>query len=238
MTAPIHSAMILGAGLGLRMRPLSLVTPKPLIEIGGRPIIDRLIDKLIAAKIARVVVNIHWLPSKMRAHLAGRTDIEIVISDETEELLDSGGGVYKALDALGPDPFLVLNGDSLWVDTLHPALGRMINSFDPARMDCLMLMAATIRSIGYEGAGDYMMAADGQLTRRNPLIQAPFVYCGAHILSPAQFVDLPGPKFSLNRLWDRAQEAWRLYGLRHDGAWLHAGTPDALVDIETFLKKL
>ncbi len=236
MTRSISTAMILGAGLGLRMRPISATRPKPLIAIGGRTIIDRLIDKLIASGISRLVVNVHWLADQMRAHLASRRDIEIIISDETDELLDSGGGVVKALPILGPDPFIVLNGDSVWIDPWRPSLMRLKNQFDPDTMDCFMLLAATLRSIGYDGPGDYLMAADGQLTRRPPMIQSPFVYCGAFIAQPALFADAPKGPFSLNRLWDRAQEAGRLYGMLHDGPWLHAGTPDALNDIEFFLK--
>jgi len=228
--------MILVAGLGLRMRPISQTLPKPLIRLAGRAIIDRLIDKLRAAGISRVVVNVHWLPDQMRAHLAGRSDIEILISDETSGLLDSGGGVRQALDLLGTDPFFVLNGDSVWVDSWAPSLGRMIAQFDAGRMDCLMLLASTIRAIGYDGSGDFLMMADGRLERRPALIQSPFVYCGAFIAQRSLFADAPAGAFSMNLLWDRAQAADRLFGIRHDGPWLHAGTPEALADIETFLK--
>ena len=231
----IHSAMILGAGLGLRMRPISLDTPKPLIELGGRTIIDRLLDKLLAAGISRVIVNVHWLADKMRAHLARRTDLDIVISDETSGLLDSGGGIIKALPDLGDGPFIVLNGDSVWVDTLHPSLTRLIENFDANRMDCLMLLAATIRALGYDGPGDFLMEADGRLIRRPDSMLTPFVYCGAFIANQTLFHDAPMGAFSLNQLWDRAAEDGRLFGLRHDGPWLHAGTPEALEEIEAFL---
>jgi MurNAc alpha-1-phosphate uridylyltransferase len=220
------------------MRPISLDKPKPLIELGGRTIIDRLLDKLRAAGIHRVVVNVHWLADKMRAHLARRTDLEIIISDETSGLLDSGGGIMKALPSLGEDPFIVLNGDSVWVDTLHPSLNRLIQNFDPDRMECLMLLAATIRSIGYDGPGDFLMEADGRLIRRPESILTPFVYCGAFIANQTLFRDAPAGAFSLNLLWDRAAEEGRLFGLRHDGPWLHAGTPEALEEIEAFLADL
>jgi len=231
----IRTAMILSAGLGLRMRPLTLSVPKPMIPLAGRPIIDRLIDKLVDAGITRVVVNLHWLGDILRTHLARRTDIEILFSDESDHLLDSGGGIVKALPLLGDDPFIVLNGDSIWVDTLHPALGRLINAYQPDRMSWLMLMASTIRSLGYDGQGDFLMEPDGRLRRKPPLITAPFVYCGAFVTDHHAFRDAPTGPFSLNGLWDQAQDQDRLFGLRHDGPWLHAGTPDALIEIEIFL---
>lgn len=243
MTASVRAAMILGAGLGLRMRPLTETRPKPLLPIAGRAIIDRLIDKLVAAGITRVVVNVHWLADQMRDHLAARRDVEIILSDETDGLRDSGGGVVKALPQLGDDPFLVLNGDSVWVDTLRPTLPRLIRAFDPAAMDCLLLLASTVLSVGYEGAGDYDLKSDGRARRRHPSHQAAFVYAGVFVATPALFKDweafATGPlgAFSLNRLWDRAQEADRLYGLRHDGPWLHAGTPEGLREIEAFLDR-
>jgi MurNAc alpha-1-phosphate uridylyltransferase len=220
------------------MRPVSLETPKPLIELAGRTIIDRLLDKLRAAGITRVVVNVHWLADKMRAHLACRRDFDIVISDETSGLLDSGGGIIKALPDLGDEPFIVLNGDSVWVDRLHPSLTRLIQNFDPDRMDCLMLLAATIRALGYDGPGDFLMEADGRLIRRPESMLTPFVYCGAFIAHQTLFRDAPTGPFSLTRLWDRAAEDGRLFGLRHDGPWLHAGTPAALEEIEVFLADL
>ena len=230
-------AMVLGAGLGLRMRPLTLQTPKPLIPIGGRAIIDRLIDKLVAAGIERVVVNVHHLADKMRDHLNRRADIEIIISDESGALLDSGGGVRNALPHLGNEPFLVLNGDSVWIDTFPPVLNRLIATFDPAKMDFLMLLSATVQSIGYEGSGDYDLASDGRARRRLPSHQAAFIYAGLHALHPRVFAAAPAGPFSLNRLWDVAQDSDRLFGLRHHGPWLHAGTPEGLEEIERFLAR-
>lgn len=227
--------MILGAGLGVRMRPLTLKTPKPLLPLGRQPIIDRLIDKLVAAGFERAVVNVHHLAGKMRDHLSRRADIEIVISDESEGLLDSGGGVRKALPHLGAEPFLVLNGDSVWIDTFPPVLKRLIEQFDPETMDFLMLFSASVQSIGYEGPGDYDLMPDGRARRRRPSHQAAFVYAGVHALHPRVFRDAPEGPFSLNRLWDRAQDSDRLFGLRHHGPWLHAGTPEALDEIEKFL---
>jgi len=219
------------------MRPLTLTTPKPLLTIGGVALIDRLIDRLEAAGVERIVVNVHHLADKMRAHLAARRGVEIVISDETGGLRDSGGGIVQALPQLGSEPFLVLNGDSLWVDMSQPLLQRLAQMVDPTRMDFLMAFAGTVQAIGYDGPGDYDLLPDGRARRRRFSHQAPFVYAGVLIAHPRAFDRAPAGPFSLNRLWDRAQEADRLFALRHDGPWLHAGTPAALDQIEHFLAR-
>ena len=179
------------------------------------------------------VVNVHHMADQIENHLKGRTRPRIEISDERGELLDTGGGVVKALKRLGPEPFLHMNSDTLWIEGVTPNLPRLAAQFDPARMDILLLLASTTASIGYEGRGDFVMAPDGRLARRAEREVAPFVYAGAAMLSPAQFADAPKGKFSLNTMFDRAIEAGRLHGLRLEGTWMHVGTPAAIKAAES-----
>jgi N-acetyl-alpha-D-muramate 1-phosphate uridylyltransferase len=225
-------AMVLAAGLGVRMRPLTDRTPKPLVTVGGKALIDHVLDRLAAAGAETVVVNVHHLADQMERHLAGRRAPKIVISDERGELLDTGGGVVKALPALGAAPFFHLNADTIWIDGVKPNLVRLAEIFDPARMDALLLLAATQNSVGYAGRGDFGMAPDGRLSRRAEREVAPFVYAGVAILNPSMFAGAPAGAFSLNRLFDRAIEIGRLYGLRLEGVWMHVGTPEAIAAAE------
>jgi N-acetyl-alpha-D-muramate 1-phosphate uridylyltransferase len=220
--------MVLAAGLGTRMRPITDTIPKPLVRVAGKTLIDHILDPLAQAGVATAVVNVHYRADQMEAHLQGRSAPRIVISDERAELLDSGGGVKKALPHLGPRPFYVLNADSFWIDGPRPNLARLGDAFDPASMDILMLVAATATSTGYDGVGDFVMTPDGRLLRRAERQVAPFVYAGVMVLSPALFDGTPDGAFSLNRLFDRAAERERLFGLRLDGLWLHVGTPEAI----------
>jgi MurNAc alpha-1-phosphate uridylyltransferase len=181
------------------------------------------------------VVNVHYLADVLIRHLAGRRVPEIVISDERGELLETGGGVVKALPLLGPQPFLHVNSDTIWIDGVKPNLAALADAFDRGRMDALLLLAPTISSIGYIGRGDYSMAPDGRLTRRGERDVVPFVYSGAAIFSPALFAAAPAGPFSLTRLFDRAEEAGRLHGLRLEGTWMHVGTPDAVAEAEKAL---
>ncbi|MHB2167268.1 nucleotidyltransferase family protein [Alsobacter sp. R-9] len=222
-----NTAMVLAAGLGMRMRPLTLTTPKPLIPVAGQPLIDHILDPLAEAGIETVVVNVHYLADQVETHMAARARPKVLISDERDRLLDNGGGVKKALPLLGTKPFFVLNSDSFWIDGPRPNLVRMREAFDPERMDLLMLVAAASTASGYEGIGDYLMDPAGRLTRRAERQVVPFVYAGVIIIKPELFADTPDV-FSLNLLFDRAQAAGRLYGLRLDGQWLHVGTPDAI----------
>ncbi len=231
-------AMILAAGLGQRMRPLTLTRPKPLIEVAGRPIIAHAVERLAAAGIAQAVVNVHYLPEAIEQWAAGIDAPRLVISDERERLLDTGGGVKKALPLLGRDPFFVLNGDSFWVEGAQPALERMRAVWDGRRMDCLLLLAAMTSAVGYSGKGDFLMAPDGQLERRPEAKVAPFVFAGCYLVHPRLFADSPEGPFSMNLLWNRAQERGRLHGLRHDGTWIHVGTPDAVQQAEEALAAL
>jgi MurNAc alpha-1-phosphate uridylyltransferase len=221
-------AMVLAAGLGERMRPITNTMPKPLVKVGGQAMIDHVLDRLADAGVERAVVNVHYLADQIERHLAGRTRPQIVISDERAQLLDTGGGVVKALAELGSEPFFHVNSDTIWIDSVKPNLTRLAEAFDAARMDALLLLAPTASSIGYSGRGDFTMTADGVLKRRAEREVAPYVYAGAAVLSPAMFAGAPTGPFSLTRLFDRAQEAGRLYGLRLEGVWMHVGTPDAI----------
>jgi MurNAc alpha-1-phosphate uridylyltransferase len=230
-TAP-RTAMVLAAGFGERMRPLTDRMPKPLVPVAGRPLIDHVLDRLAAAGIERAVVNVHYLADQIERHLKSRTAPAIVISDERDKLLDTGGGVVKALGAIGNEPFIHVNSDTIWIDGVKPNLEKLAEAFDPAQMDALLLLAPASTSIGYAGRGDFTMAADGRLTRRSERDVVPFVYAGAAILRPELFRDAPDGAFSLTMLFDRAAAAGRLHGLRMEGVWMHVGTPEAIKEAE------
>jgi MurNAc alpha-1-phosphate uridylyltransferase len=221
-------AMVLAAGLGVRMRPLTDKLPKPLVPVAGRPLLDHVLDKLADAGVSEAVVNVHYLPDQIIAHTASRTRPRVIISDERDQVLGTGGGVVKALPLLGPDPFFHVNSDTLWIDGVRPNLARLAEAFEPQRMDILLLMAPTTSSIGYGGRGDYSMLPDGALRKRREHQVVPFVYAGAAIMSPSLFADAPAGEFSLTKMFDRANEQERLFGLRLDGVWMHVGTPDAI----------
>jgi MurNAc alpha-1-phosphate uridylyltransferase len=223
-----QTAMVLAAGFGERMRPLTNTLPKPLVQVSGRALLDHVLDKLAQAGVPNAVVNVHYLADKIEKHVEGRRAPRIRISDERETLLDTGGGVVKALPLLGNAPFLLINSDSIWLDGTRSNLERLAAAFDPARMDALLLLAPAATSIGYAGRGDFSMAPDGRLQPRAEREVTPFVYAGAAIFSPALFKNAPQGPFSLNRLFNKAAEAERLFGLRLDGIWMHVGTPDAI----------
>lgn len=229
MAHPIpQKAMVLAAGMGERMRPLTATMPKPLVKVAGRPLLDHVLDKLEQAGVPTVIVNVHYLADQIERHLADRKSPHIVISDERDQLLETGGGVVKALPSLGAEPFFLVNSDSIWLDGVEGNLKRLAETFDPNRMDALLLLAAATHSIGYAGRGDFTMAPDGRLQPRAERQVAPFVYAGAAIFSPRLFDGAPEGRFSLNRLFTKASEAERLFGLRLDGLWMHVGTPDAI----------
>jgi len=231
-------AMILAAGLGTRMRPLSEAKPKPLIEVMGKPLIDHAIDRLKAAGVTLIVVNVHYKADMLKAHLARRKDIEIRISEETDNLLDTGGGIAKALPNFEGQPFFTHNSDSLWVEGMGSALERMKTRWNPAVMDSLMLLAPAVTAIGYEGRGDFDMDPWGKLARREEQRLAPFIWTGVQIIHPRLFEAAPKGKFSINLLWDKALEHGRLYGLRLDGVWIHVGAPEGFHEAERFLRNL
>lgn len=233
----IRAAMIMGAGLGLRMRPLTADRPKPLVSVGGKSLIDHSIDRLVAAGVTRILVNLHYRGEMLRAHLARRTDVEIVFSDESDKLLDTGGGVVKALPLLGPSPFFVLNSDSIWVERAAAALPGMIAQWDEARMDGLLLLADMHTAMGYEGTGDFALLTDGRIGRARDHAGAPaFAYPGVQIVHPRLFENAPDGAFSTNLMWDRAIAKGRLFGALLKGVWIHVGTPQARDEAEAYLR--
>jgi N-acetyl-alpha-D-muramate 1-phosphate uridylyltransferase len=233
------TAMVLGAGLGERMRPLTLRMPKPLVPIAGMPLIDHVLGRLAAAGIETAVVNVHYLPDQIEAHLSNRRGLppKTLLSDERGVLLDTGGGTKRALPLLGPGPFFIHNADSVWSEGASPALSRMLKKWNPAAMDCLLLLAPTATSIGYAARGDFSMTADGRLARRGPDEIVPFAFAGVSLCDESLFKDAPDGRFSLNLLWDRSLAKGRLYGIRLDGRWMHVGTPEALAEAEAAFER-
>jgi MurNAc alpha-1-phosphate uridylyltransferase len=233
----LSRAFVLAAGKGERMRPLTKTVPKPLVPLGGKPLIDHVLDRLADAGITQAIVNVHYLADQIEKHLAGRKTPKITISDERDALLDTGGGIVRALPKLGAAPFLIHNSDSVWIEGLGSNLSRLIEAWDAAIMDSLMLVAPGAASIGYDGPGDFNMDATGRLTRQAGPRLAPFVFAGVSIAHPRLFNGAPQGRFSINTLWDRAIGAGRLYGLRLEGIWMHVGTPGALAEAEAALSQ-
>jgi N-acetyl-alpha-D-muramate 1-phosphate uridylyltransferase len=230
-----QKAMVLAAGLGQRMRPLTDTMPKPMVSVAGRPLLDHVLDRLADAGVTEAVVNVHYLPDQIIAHTAGRAHPRVIISDERDQVLGTGGGVVKALPLLCHEPFFHVNSDTMWIEGVRSNLGRLAEAFDSERMDILLLMAPTASSIGYSGRGDYSMLSDGTLRKRREHQVVPFVYAGAAIISPSIFDGAPEGEFSLVRMFDKANEQDRLFGLRLDGVWMHVGTPDAVAAAEEAL---
>jgi MurNAc alpha-1-phosphate uridylyltransferase len=231
-----RTAMVLAAGLGERMRPLTERMPKPLVPVAGKPLIDHVLDRLAAAGVTKAVVNVHYLADMIERHLKTRTTPEIVISDERAALLNTGGGVVKALTNIGDAPFLHINSDTMWIDGAKPNLERLADTFDPTDMDALLLLAPGSTSIGYDGRGDFNLGPDGRLTWRAEREIAPFVYAGVAILRPELFKDAPAGAFALTKLFDRAATQGRLHGLRLEGMWMHVGTPEAIAKAEAAIR--
>ena len=231
--SPPRRAMVLAAGLGLRMRPITEHTPKPLVSVAGRTMLDRALDHLAVAGVSHFVVNTHWLADKVAAHLSGRPGITLSHEDE---LLETGGGVAKALPHLRDEPFYVVNSDIIWTDGATPALRRLAEAWDDSRMNALLLLQRTATAMGYEGPGDFFLDAEGVPRRRRDREVAPLLFSGVQILSPRLFRDAPAGRFSLNVLYDRALEDGRLFAILHDGRWYHVGTPDALPQVEAALE--
>ena len=225
-------AMVFAAGLGTRMRPLSDVTPKPLIKVAGKPLIDHMLDRFAIAGVETAIVNVHHLAGQIEAHLADRKAPKILISDERETLLDQGGGIAKALPLLGSEPFFLANTDAFWVEGPADNLRRLAGAWDAEKMDILLLVAAVTASVGVEAPGDFKMAPDGRLTRRAEHEIAPFVYTGVGIIKPALFASDEREIFPLAPFFFEAAKKGRLFGQRLDGLWLHVGTPQAIEDAE------
>jgi MurNAc alpha-1-phosphate uridylyltransferase len=233
MPARITTAMVLAAGLGTRMAPANGgVLPKPLVALGGRALIDHVLDRHVEAGIERVVVNVHHKADLIEAHLESRGAPRIEISDERGELLDTGGGVKRALPRLGPGPFLIHNSDSVWMEGVGCNLTRLFEAWDDACMDCLMLLALAPQSLGYHGRGDFAFEADGRIRRREEQEIVPFAFTGVSLAHPRLFDASPDGAFSLNVVWDKAIAQGRAFGMRMEGTWMHVGTPDALAQAE------
>jgi len=234
-----RTALVLAAGYGERMRPLTLRMPKPLVPLAGRPLLDHVLDRLTAAGVKTAIVNVHYLPEQLEAHLARRqgNPPNIVVSDERGVLLDTGGGAKKALALLGPGPFFIHNADSVWTEGATPALSHMLRLWNPTVMDCLLLLAPVTTSIGYHAKGDFAMGPDGRLTRRQKQELVPCAFAGVSLCDERLFKNAPDGTFSLNLLWDQALAKGKLYGMRLDGCWMHVGTPEALAQAETLFER-
>jgi len=228
-------AMVMAAGLGTRMRPLTDDRPKPLVKVAGKTLIDHALDKLVQAGVTMAVVNVHYKAEMMREHLAKRRDLEIRFSEETGELLGTGGGVVKALPHFEGQPFFITNSDTVWVEGVGRALERMVARWNEDEMDALLLLASMVTALGFEGRGDFNMDACGHISRNEERRLSPFAYPGVQIVHPRLFDGAPKGAFSTNRMWDVAIEKGRLYGVRLDGVWIHVGTPEAVKEAEEFL---
>ncbi len=229
------TAMVLAAGLGKRMRPLTASQPKPMVRVAGKPLIDHALDRLAAAGLARAVVNAHYRADTIEAHLAKRKIPEITISDEREKLLETGGGMIKASDNL-PDPFFCLNSDNIWLDGPRDCFHDLSRVWDADRMDALLLLVPHTKAINCRGLGDFHMDSAGRLTRRGPSRIAPYIFTGIQLVSKRLLRDPPQGSFSTNVLWDRAREEGRLFGLAFTGQWFEVGTPEAIAPTEAALR--
>jgi N-acetyl-alpha-D-muramate 1-phosphate uridylyltransferase len=235
MSVQPRTAMVLAAGLGTRMRPLTDNTAKPLLPLGGQTLLDHALDRLAEVGVERVVVNAYWHADRVRACLnARRGGPETVLRVETE-LLETGGGVLAAVDELGPDPFFVINGDAFWLNGPRPALARLAAAFDPAATDAVLLLHRAALVAADVGFGDFALDAWGRLRRRGERQVVPYIFAGASIMSPALLAGCAPGKFSLNQPWNRALDAGRLRGIVHDGLWFHLSTPRDLAEAEAIL---
>ncbi|MEM6858664.1 MAG: nucleotidyltransferase family protein [Pseudomonadota bacterium] len=228
------TAMVMSAGLGKRMRPLTATQPKPLVRVAGKALVDHALDRLAEAGVGRAVVNVHYLADALEAHVLERRSPSVTISDEREELLETGGGLIKAQAHL-PDPFFCLNADNIWLDGPRNAFADLSNRWDPEVMDALLLVVPHVRASNFAGQGDFYMDPVGKLSRRKPGRLAPFIYTGIQLVSQRLLRDAPEGRFSTNILWNRAIEEERLYGLSFTGEWFEVGTPQAIEPTERVL---
>ena len=239
MSVKIESAMVMAAGLGKRMRPLTATRPKPLVRVAGKALIDHSLDRIEAAGIGHVVVNVHYLADALEAHLgAQKRKLTITISDERGQLLETGGGMVKALPLFTGDPILIVNSDNIWTDGPQDSIRYLARHWDDAKMDALLLVIRQASATGHGGRGDFHMDGDGKLSRRKPGRIAPFVYTGIQLVSRRLLADAPEGAFSTNILWDRAIAAGRLYGLSHMGQWFDVGTPASIAPTEAALSEV
>jgi MurNAc alpha-1-phosphate uridylyltransferase len=233
------TAMIMAAGLGKRMRPLTATRPKPLIEVGGKALLDHVLERLRAAGVRKVVVNVHYLADALEAHLISRDHgLEVVISDERNMLLETGGGLVQAAPLIDADPFLALNSDNLWIDGPADTLKLLASQWDDARMDALLLLVPQARALNHSGLGDFHMDRAGRLRRRERSRVAPFVFTGIQIASKRLLRDAPEGPFSTNILWDRAIEEGRCFGAVHQGLWFDVGTPQSIPMTEAAIENV
>lgn len=230
-----ETAMVMAAGLGKRMRPLTATRPKPLVEVAGTTLLDHVLDHLVEGGVTRAVVNVHYLADALEAHLQKTKGLDIIISDERGILLETGGGLVKALDLIPDDPFLCVNTDNYWVDGPVNALKLMAAHWDDERMDALLLLIPLARAHNHEGRGDFLMDPLGRISRRLTGRIAPYVWTGIQMLSKRLITDPPAAKFSTNIFWDRAIAAGRAYGVVHQGLWFDVGTPAAIPKTEAAL---
>jgi MurNAc alpha-1-phosphate uridylyltransferase len=232
-----RTAMIMAAGLGKRMRPLTATRPKPLIEVNGKALLDHVLEKLRIAGVKKVVVNVHYLADALEAHLKSRDHgLEIVISDERDVLMETGGGLIKAAPLIDSDPFLALNSDNLWIDGPADTLKLLASQWDDAKMDALLLLVPQARALNHKGLGDFHMERSGRIRRREKSHVAPFVFTGIQIVSKRLLRDAPDGPFSTNILWNRAIEEGRCFGAVHQGLWFDVGTPQSIQLTETALE--
>ncbi len=231
-----NTAMILAAGLGKRMRPLTAHQPKPLVRVAGKALIDHALDRLAEAGVARAVVNVHYLADALEAHVTARAAPQVTVSDERTQLLETGGGMIKALGQL-PDPFFALNADNIWLDGPNNAFVELSHRWDPAAMDALLLLVPHIRAANFTGLGDFHMDPLGRLSRREAGRIAPFIFTGIQLVSHRLLRDAPEGPFSTNLLWNRAVAEGRLFGLSFSGLWFEVGTPQAIRPTEEALQR-
>ena len=233
------TAMVMAAGLGKRMRPLTATRPKPLIEVAGRSLLDHVLERLRVSGVENIVVNVHYLPGPIEAHLAAKPHgLNVTISDEREQLLETGGGMVKAARMIHADPFLAVNSDNLWIDGPADTLKLLASHWDSAKMDALLLLVPHARAQNHRGLGDFHMDRQGRLRRRERSRVAPFVFTGIQMISKALLEGAPDGPFSTNILWDRAIEAGRCFGAVHQGLWFDVGTPKAIGETEAFLQNV
>jgi N-acetyl-alpha-D-muramate 1-phosphate uridylyltransferase len=226
------AAMVLAAGLGTRMRPLTLKMPKPLVPVANKPLLDYVLKPLLQAQLKTIVINTHHFADQMHTYVKSLAEPSITVSDESEALLDSGGGIKKALPLLGSEPFYILNADSFWIEKTPSNLQRLADFWDPHRMDLLLLLATPSQATGYDGAGDFERGDDNRLQFRHPETTAPFIYAGCGLMKPELFHQTPDGPFSLSTLFRQAAADGTLFGLELNGAWMHVGTVAAIAETE------
>ena len=229
-----NKAMILAAGLGRRLQPITINTPKPLVNVAGKPIIGYAIDHFVKAGLERLVVNVHYLADQVISYLEERNDIEIIVSDETNQILDTGGGIKKALPFLGNNPFFTCNSDIIWHDKYEEALMSLLSAWQNNDMDALLLLKSTESAFGYKGKGDFFMESNGRVRRKNAEESAPFVFAGLQLIKPNIFEEYIEEPFSLNKIFDKLLSSGRLFGFVYNGNWLHIGDIDGLKVAENY----